>query len=108
IYFTIRLTSKGPALFKHTRIGEGGRLFSAWKFRSMVVNSEQLLKVHLATHPHARREWELTQKLKDDPRVLPIGHWLRKTSLDELPQLWNVLRGEMSLIGPRPITPDEI
>lgn len=108
ICVVVRLSSKGPVLYGHTRVGENGRLFTAWKFRSMVVDGEGMLKAHLASDPGASREWELTQKLKDDPRVLPIGGWLRKTSLDELPQLWNVIRGEMSLVGPWLVTREEI
>jgi exopolysaccharide production protein ExoY len=108
VYLAIRLISNGPGLYRHTRIGKDGQCFELWKFRSMVINAEEVLSEHLATNPEARAEWELTQKLKDDPRVLPIGRWLRKTSLDELPQFWNVIRGDMSLVGPRPITRDEM
>lgn len=104
----IWLSSRGPILFRQTRIGKNGRIFHIWKFRSMVVDSDRVLKAHLAANPEAKREWELTQKLRVDPRVLPIGHWLRRSSLDELPQLWNVMRGEMSLVGPRPVVPEEI
>jgi lipopolysaccharide/colanic/teichoic acid biosynthesis glycosyltransferase len=85
----------------------GGREFRAWKFRSMVTNGDNILKAHLERDPTAREEWRLTQKLKHDPRVTRVGRFLRRSSLDELPQLWNVLKGEMSLIGPRPIVQDE-
>jgi Undecaprenyl-phosphate galactose phosphotransferase WbaP len=104
----VKLTSRGPVFYGHTRIGERGRTFSAWKFRSMVVNGEDILREHLAGNPDARLEWDRDRKLKNDPRVTPVGAFLRKTSLDELPQLWNVLRGDMSLVGPRPIVRDEI
>jgi len=108
ISLSVWLSSGGPILFRQTRIGRNGRIFHIWKFRSMVVDSHHVLKTHLAANPEAKREWELTQKLRDDPRVLPIGRWLRTSSLDELPQLWNVMRGEMSLVGPRPVEPEEI
>ncbi len=108
IYVAVRFTSKGPGLYRHTRVGKNGECFEAWKFRSMVVHGDELFESHLAANPEAKREWELTQKLKNDPRVFPVGDWLRKTSLDELPQLWNVIRGDMSLVGPRPITSEEI
>jgi lipopolysaccharide/colanic/teichoic acid biosynthesis glycosyltransferase len=98
----------GPALFGHMRVGRGGRLFPCLKFRSMVVDSQARLDALLAADPEARAEWEATRKLRQDPRVTPIGAFLRKTSLDELPQLINVLRGEMSLVGPRPVQMAEL
>jgi Undecaprenyl-phosphate galactose phosphotransferase WbaP len=104
----VRLTSRGPAFYGHTRIGQGGRRFKAWKFRSMVPDGDRILAAHLAAHPEAREEWARDRKLRRDPRVTGIGAVLRKTSLDELPQLWNVIKGEMSLIGPRPIVQDEV
>ncbi len=104
----VRLDSRGPALFSHERIGRNGKRFMAYKFRTMAVNAAELLEKHLAANPELRREWEETQKLKDDPRITRMGHFLRKSSLDELPQLLNVLKGEMSLVGPRPIVENEI
>ena len=98
----------GPALFGHRRIGANGQPFTCWKFRSMVVDAEAALKHTLATDPDARREWERDFKLRNDPRVTRLGRFLRKSSLDELPQLFTVLTGEMSLIGPRPIVAEEI
>ena len=98
----------GPALFGHKRLGEGGRRFKCLKFRSMVVDADVRLRSLLERDPAARAEWEATQKLRDDPRITSIGRVLRRTSLDELPQLLNVLRGEMSLVGPRPIVDAEI
>lgn len=98
----------GPAFFGHTRIGRQGASFKCWKFRSMVANPAGILEAHLASNPEQKAEWEANQKLKNDPRVTPVGRFLRKTSLDELPQLLNVLYGEMSLVGPRPIVTDEI
>ncbi|GLS68087.1 sugar transferase [Methylobacterium tardum] len=98
---------KAP-IFRHMRIGRDGRRFGCLKFRSMVTDGEAVLAAHLASSPQARAEWAETHKLSDDPRITAIGHVLRKTSLDELPQLWNVLRGEMSLVGPRPIVAAEI
>ncbi|MBZ0129762.1 MAG: sugar transferase [Rhodobacteraceae bacterium] len=100
----------GNPFYAQRRIGLQRRPFRMWKLRSMVADADQLLERHLATDPAMRREWDLTQKLKADPRITPIGRLIRKTSLDELPQLWNVLTGDMSLIGPRPMMPgqDEI
>jgi len=99
----VRLGSRGPIFYGQKRIGRGGKEFMAWKFRSMLPNADAVLEKYLATHPEARAEWEEKHKLTDDPRVTSIGKFLRATSLDELPQLWNVLVGEMSLVGPRPI-----
>ena len=104
----IYLDSPGPIIFGHKRIGQGGKEFPCYKFRSMVSNAQEALEVYLKENPEAREEWEREFKLKDDPRVTRIGKFLRKTSLDELPQLWNVLVGDMSLVGPRPIVRDEI
>lgn len=104
----IYLDSPGPILFAHKRIGQGGQCFSCYKFRSMVPNAQQILSEYLAQHPEAREEWNRDFKLKDDPRITRMGKFLRKTSLDELPQLVNVLKGEMSLVGPRPIVEAEI
>jgi Undecaprenyl-phosphate galactose phosphotransferase WbaP len=104
----IKLASPGPVFYGQRRYGRGGAPFVAWKFRSMVANASQVLEEHLSSDPGLREEWNLTQKLKTDPRVTPFGRFLRHTSLDELPQLWNVLIGEMSLVGPRPIIASEI
>lgn len=104
----IRFSSPGPVFYSQERIGRGGRRFRAWKFRSMVVDAEKALDDYLARHPELKEEWVDYQKLKRDPRVTAVGRFLRKTSLDELPQLWNVLKGEMSLVGPRPIVQSEI
>jgi exopolysaccharide production protein ExoY len=98
----------GPAFFAHQRVGRGGKLFGCLKFRSMVIDSQARLEALLANDPAARAEWEATRKLKNDPRITRIGRFLRSTSLDELPQLINVLRGEMSLVGPRPVQEAEI
>ena len=98
----------GPALFSHMRIGCGGKSFLCFKFRSMAVDADQALEKYLERSPEAAREWHETQKLRHDPRITSIGSFLRRTSLDELPQLFNVIRGEMSLVGPRPIVAAEI
>ena len=98
----------GPVLFRHQRIGRGGKPFDCLKFRTMVPNAEQILRDLLEKNPAAKAEWLRDHKLKNDPRVTRVGRFLRKTSLDELPQLWNVLRGEMSLVGPRPIVREEM
>jgi Undecaprenyl-phosphate galactose phosphotransferase WbaP len=102
------LDSAGPVFYGHTRIGQGGKRFKAWKFRSMVVDADEVLRRYLEECPRDREEWARCQKLKNDPRITRIGRLLRRTSLDELPQVWNVLRGQMTLIGPRPIIESEI
>jgi Undecaprenyl-phosphate galactose phosphotransferase WbaP len=104
----IKLESRGPALYRQSRIGLGKGQFFVWKFRSMVANADQVLEQHLAANPALRAEWDRDRKLRNDPRITRVGRFLRKTSLDELPQLINVLRGEMSLVGPRPIVHSEI
>ncbi|WP_198376598.1 sugar transferase [Neoroseomonas rubea] len=98
----------GPAFYAHPRVGRGGRVFGCLKFRSMVTDSQARLEALLAADPAARAEWEQTRKLKNDPRITRIGRFLRATSLDELPQLINVLKGEMAIVGPRPVTQSEL
>jgi Undecaprenyl-phosphate galactose phosphotransferase WbaP len=108
IAIVIKFDSSGPAFYGHRRVGAAGKHFLCWKFRTMHVDAERLLDKHLQGSPILRAEWEQNQKLRDDPRVTRVGRLLRQTSLDELPQLWNVLRGEMSLTGPRPIVDSEV
>lgn len=108
IAFRIWRVDGAPLTFAHYRVGQRGRLFRCFKFRSMVRNSEEVLARLLLSDDAARAEWERDQKLRNDPRVTPIGSLMRKTSLDELPQLFNVLRGEMHLVGPRPVTVGEL
>jgi exopolysaccharide production protein ExoY len=102
------LTDGGPPVFAHQRIGRNGRSFRCFKFRSMVVDAEARLAALLARDPVAWRDWERDHKLRRDPRITRIGDFLRKSSVDELPQLFNVLRGEMSIVGPRPIVTAEV
>lgn len=98
----------GSVVFSHSRVGFGGRPFNCHKFRSMVANANEVLKAHLEANPEAAAEWDKTHKLMDDPRVTFFGHMLRKSSLDELPQLFNIIRGDMSCVGPRPIVTEEL
>lgn len=98
----------GSSLFGHNRLGRGGKTFPCLKFRTMVMNGDEILKEHLKNNPEAAAEWKATQKLQNDPRVTRLGKFLRSTSLDELPQLLNVLKGDMSLVGPRPIVRNEV
>ena len=104
----VRRSSPGPIFYSHERLGSNGEPFRIWKFRSMVQNGDQILKTCLAKDPKLRAEWQKNEKLAHDPRVTRVGRLLRKTSLDELPQLWNVLNGSMSLVGPRPVPLKEI
>jgi Undecaprenyl-phosphate galactose phosphotransferase WbaP len=107
IALLIKLTTPGPVLYKHNRLGLNGKTIGVYKFRSMVIDSEERLKKMLED-PNIREEWEGSHKLKDDPRTTPIGRFLRRTSIDEFPQIINILKGEMSLVGPRPITEGEV
>lgn len=108
VALVIKLSDGGPVFFGQVRIGEGGREFRCWKFRSMVVDAQSKLEVYLASHPEAHAEWEADHKLRRDPRTTSFGRFLRSSSIDELPQLLNVIRGDMSLVGPRPIVHAEI
>jgi Undecaprenyl-phosphate galactose phosphotransferase WbaP len=104
----VKLTSRGPVFYRQRRLGRGGKPFFVWKFRSMYVDADARLQKLLAENPEVADEWERKFKLADDPRVTPFGRFLRRTSLDEIPQLINVLCGEMALIGPRPIVDEEV
>jgi lipopolysaccharide/colanic/teichoic acid biosynthesis glycosyltransferase len=104
----VMLSSRGPIFYSHRRIRRNGAFFSMWKFRTMCVNSAEVLEDYLARHPDAHVEWNQTHKLRRDPRITALGVILRRYSLDELPQLWNVLMGQMSLVGPRPIVAAEV
>lgn len=108
IALAVRLDSRGPVFYRQQRLGRGGRPFHVIKFRTMAVDADRALQAYLASDPMARREWERHQKLVEDPRITRVGRWLRHTSLDELPQLLNVLAGQMALVGPRPIIAEEI
>ena len=104
----IKLTSRGPVFYRQNRLGRGGRPIRVWKFRSMYADADERLASILASDPAKKAEWEANYKLADDPRVTPLGRLLRKTSIDEFPQLFNVFAGDMALVGPRPIVEDEV
>lgn len=108
IAFLILVTSPGKIIYGHRRIGRGGKPFYCYKFRTMYSDSSERLRELLEKNPEKRVEWESTFKLKDDPRVTPVGRFLRRTSLDELPQFWNVLMGDLSVVGPRPVVEEEL
>ncbi|HLK48484.1 MAG TPA: undecaprenyl-phosphate galactose phosphotransferase WbaP [Bryobacteraceae bacterium] len=108
IALLIKLESRGPVFYGHLRIGRHEDHFKVWKFRSMVVDADAVLGSYLKERPELKEEWMRGRKLRNDPRMTRVGRFLRRTSLDELPQLWNVVKGEMSLVGPRPIVPEEI
>ncbi len=102
IAVSIRITSRGSPLYVQPRLGKGGKVFKCYKFRTMYLDAEKRLDTLLSHNPHLQREWQKKQKLKHDPRIFPLGKWLRQTSLDELPQFWNVVKGDLSVVGPRP------
>jgi exopolysaccharide production protein ExoY len=104
----VKLTDGGRVFYGHPRIGRNGEVFRCLKFRTMVENGDEVLAVHFARNPRSREEWLATRKLQDDPRVTRVGQVLRKLSLDELPQLFNILAGHMSFVGPRPVVKDEL
>lgn len=108
VIFALVRSDGGPAIFVQQRVGKGGVLFPCFKFRSMTPDAEKMLERLLVCNEQFRKEWDADRKLRNDPRITRLGAFLRRKSLDELPQLFNVLRGEMSLVGPRPISPDEI
>jgi undecaprenyl-phosphate galactose phosphotransferase len=107
IAIAIRLTGS-PVFYSHTRVGLGRRHFRCYKFRTMVPNAQEVLQDLLHSDTRALQEWRENHKLRNDPRITRLGNFLRTSSLDELPQLWNVLKGDMSLVGPRPVVPDEL
>jgi exopolysaccharide production protein ExoY len=108
VAIAVRLTTGSPVIFGHKRIGRDGCEFKCYKFRSMVPNADEVLAHLLATDAGAREEWSRDFKLKDDPRITRVGRFIRKTSLDEFPQLWNVLMNDMSIVGPRPVVKKEL
>lgn len=108
LFLLIKISSPGPAIFNHQRIGRRGTPFSCYKFRTMHQDSEKKLEDLLQSNAAVREEWSKSHKLKKDPRITPLGRFLRASSLDELPQLWNVMRGDLSLVGPRPVTKVEL
>lgn len=108
IALIIRATSPGPAIYYQNRIGRGGKHFKCYKFRTMLPDADARLDEILASHPDIKREWDTNHKLKNDPRITSIGRFLRQTSLDELPQFWNVLKGDLSVVGPRPVVEEEL
>jgi exopolysaccharide production protein ExoY len=104
----VKLSDGGSVIYGHRRVGRNGDVFRCWKFRTMVENGDEVLAAYLAANPSEREEWNATRKLQNDPRVTRVGAVLRKLSLDELPQIVNILRGEMSFVGPRPVVKDEL
>lgn len=104
----VMMASGGPVFYRQLRVGRRGAAFAMVKFRTMVPDAQSMLAAHLASNPQAAAEWTLSQKLEQDPRVTRLGRVMRRFSLDELPQLWNVVRGDMSIVGPRPVLPDEL
>ncbi|MGC8201498.1 sugar transferase [Aliiroseovarius sp. PTFE2010] len=108
VFWALTRRDGAPGFFGHVRVGRNGKAFRCWKIRTMVPDAQARLAIHLATNPAAAAEWERDFKLRNDPRVTGLGAFLRRTSLDELPQIWNVLRGEMSFVGPRPVVEDEL
>jgi lipopolysaccharide/colanic/teichoic acid biosynthesis glycosyltransferase len=107
VLMALVMTDGGHPLYSQDRVGRHGRIYRIWKLRSMVMNADQKLEAHLAADPAARAEWDEMQKLRDDPRITRVGRLIRRSSLDELPQLLNVLMGDMSLVGPRPMMPEQ-
>lgn len=108
IMLLIRATSQGPVFYGHERVGFGGRRFRCYKFRTMVTDGDQVLEAYLTKFPAERQVWLAERKLRNDPRITPLGAVLRKLSIDELPQLYNILAGHMSIVGPRPVVSDEL
>ncbi|MBM3184116.1 MAG: sugar transferase [Chlamydiae bacterium] len=108
IALIVKTTSSGPVFYAHPRIGKGGKHFNCLKFRTMHFDADVRLQTLLSSNPILMQEWKTYYKLKSDPRITPIGKWLRKTSLDEIPQFINVFKGDMSLVGPRPLTQNEV
>ena len=104
----IKLSSPGPIFYKCRRVGKDGKIIECWKFRTMCLNAEERLREILAKNPQMKKEWDTYFKLKDDPRISGIGKFLRKTSMDELPQFVNVFKGDLSVVGPRPVTEEEV
>lgn len=104
----VKYRDKGPVFYGHERVGHNGQKFRCLKFRTMAMNGDEILRNHLRDNADAAAEWQATRKLKDDPRVTAVGKVLRKLSLDELPQLINIIRGEMSVVGPRPVVDEEL
>lgn len=108
VAIAVRLTTGSPVIYGHKRVGRGGREFKCYKFRSMVPHADEVLAHLLATDANAREEWARDFKLKDDPRITRVGKFIRKTSMDEMPQLWNVIKNDMSIVGPRPVVRSEL
>lgn len=108
IAILIKLSSKGPVFYKCSRVGKNGAEIECWKFRTMCLDADKQLEKILAESPRLKKEWETYFKLKNDPRISGIGKFLRKTSLDEFPQFWNVFMGDLSVVGPRPVTREEV